>query len=393
MNNNDRELGERKRLVGLCIVHKNHNYGSMLQSFATLVKLDELGVDYEIIDYSHPRTLQFYAGAAGRLANRDFLYSKARLFRKKEGKKLHPDYAANEAVRGERFDRFVKERFPRFSEPINEYRRLRRYAEKFTDVLVGSDQLWLPSGNGTNFYNLMFAPRACNRIAYAASFGVSSIPAHQRKETAEYLNRIRHISLREESGKRIVKELTGRDVPVILDPTMVITREQWDEAVADKAVTDGEYLFCYFLGNNPSHREEASALAKSLGLKIVTLRHLDEYIASDEKFGDEAPYDVGPEEFVNLIRHAKYVCTDSFHGSVFSILYHKQFISFNRYGDGKNSRNSRLDTLFGNIGIDRRFHGDLKSEILRKIDYDAVDSKLEVLRMRSDRFIREALSL
>ena len=393
MNNNDRELGERKRLVGLCIVHKNHNYGSMLQSFATLVKLDELGVDYEIIDYSHPRTLQFYAGAAGRLANRDFLYSKARLFRKKAGKKLHPDYAANEAVRGERFDRFVKERFPRFSEPINEYRRLRRYAEKFTDVLVGSDQLWLPSGNGTNFYNLMFAPRACNRIAYAASFGVSSIPAHQRKETAEYLNRIRHISLREESGKRIVKELTGRDVPVILDPTMVITREQWDEAVADKAVTDGEYLFCYFLGNNPSHREEASALAKSLGLKIVTLRHLDEYIASDEMFGDEAPYDVGPEEFVNLIRHAKYVCTDSFHGSVFSILYHKQFISFNRYGDGKNSRNSRLDTLFGNIGIDRRFHGDLKSEILRKIDYDAVDSKLEVLRMRSDRFIREALSL
>ena len=78
---------------------------------------------------------------------------------------------------------------------------------------------------------------------------------------------------------------------------------------------------------------------------------------------------------------------------MFSILYRKQFISFNRYGDGTNSRNSRLDTLFGNIGIDRRFHGDLKSEILRKIDYDAVDSKLEVLRMRSDRFIREALAL
>ena len=393
MKNNDIGLGERKRLVGLCIVHKNHNYGSMLQSFATLVKLEDLGVEYEIIDYSHPRTLEFYLGAAGRLANRDFVYSKARLFRKKAGKKLHPDFAANEAVRGEKFGRFVKERFLHFSEPINEYCRLRQYAEKFTDVLVGSDQLWLPSGNGTNFYNLMFAPRACNRIAYAASFGVSSIPAHQRKETAEYLDKIRHISLREESGQRIVKELTGRDVPVILDPTMVLTREQWDGAIPDRAVTGGEYLFCYFLGNNPSHREEASALAKSLGLKIVTLRHLDEYIASDEKFGDEAPYDIGPEEFVNLIRHAKYVCTDSFHGSVFSILYHKQFISFNRYGDGKNSRNSRLDTLFGNIGIDRRFHGDLKSEIRSEIDYDAVDSKLEVLRGKSDRFIRTALSL
>ena len=95
MNNNDRELGERKRLVGLCIVHKNHNYGSMLQSFATLVKLDELGVDYEIIDYSHPRTLQFYAGAAGRLANRDFLYSKARLFRPVRQREVPPLFRAH----------------------------------------------------------------------------------------------------------------------------------------------------------------------------------------------------------------------------------------------------------------------------------------------------------
>ena len=115
MKNNDIGLGERKRLVGLCIVHKNHNYGSMLQSFATLVKLEDLGVEYEIIDYSHPRTLEFYLGAAGRLANRDFVYSKARLFRKKAGKKLHPDFAANEAVRGEKFGRFVKERFLHFS--------------------------------------------------------------------------------------------------------------------------------------------------------------------------------------------------------------------------------------------------------------------------------------
>ena len=106
MNNTDTKRDGKKHLVGLCIVYKNRNYGSMLQSFATLVKLEELGVDYEIIDYSHPQTLQFYASAAGRIANRDFLYSKARLLRKKAGLKFHPDYAANEAVRGERFDRF-----------------------------------------------------------------------------------------------------------------------------------------------------------------------------------------------------------------------------------------------------------------------------------------------
>lgn len=383
----------KKHSVGLCIVHKNHNYGSMLQSFATLVKLKDLGVDYEIIDYSHPRTIQFYAGAVGRLANRDFLYSKLRTFRKKAGKRLHPDYAANDAVRGKKFDQFKKERFFPISAPIGDYGALQEYAKKFTDVLVGSDQLWLPSGNGTNFYNLMFAPDECNKIAYAASFGVSTIPAHQKKETREYLQRIRYISLREEAGRRIVKELTGRDVPVILDPTMVLTRQQWDENIPDREVAHGDYIFCYFLGDNPPQRKAAEELSKALGLKIVVLRHLDEYIAADEKFGDEAPYDVGPEEFINLIRHASFVCTDSFHGSVFSILFHKQFISFNRYGDGKNSRNSRLDTLFKNIGIDRRFRGDLRSEILEEIDYDAVDEKLEALRGRSDRFIRKALSL
>ena len=377
--------------VGLCIVHRNHNYGGILQSYATIMKMEELGAHYEIIDYQHPKSIRFYAGALISSASRVAVYSKLRALRKKVGKRIHREYAANVRIRDQKFREFTNERFHGFSKPIRDYEELQAYARKYTDVLVGSDQMWLPSGLGTNFYNLMFAPDDCNKIAYASSFGVADIPKNQRDRTREYLNRIQHISVREQAGQKIVKELTGRDVPVILDPTMIVTREQWDEAIPDTNVVDGKYIFCYFLGNNPEHRKEVLKLKEKTGLNIVTLKHIDEYIPADEHFGDLSPYDVGPAEFVNLIRHAEYVCTDSFHGSVFSIIYHKPFISFNRFSEGKNSRNSRLDTLFQNIGISRRFRHDLVQEMLEPIAYHEVDMNIRGLREAACSFIEDAL--
>lgn len=378
--------------AGLCIAYKNWNYGSILQSYATLLKLQELGVDYEIIRYQRKKDLRFYVTSLPRMANRDMIYSKLRAARHKIGKLRYRDFAANDRIRAKMFSDFVKEHFGRFTDVISSYEELKTFAGRYDAVLVGSDQLWLPSGLATNFYNLMFVPDEINKIAYSASFGVSQIPAYQRSRTKAYLKRINHLSVREQAGARIIKELTGREAKVILDPTMIIDRSVWDENIPDRTIVDGDYIFCYFLGNNPEQREEVRKLAAEKNMKIVVLRHLDEYIPEDENFGDVAPYDVGPAEFVNLIRHAKYVCTDSFHGSVFSIIYHKQFISFNRYGSSKNSRNSRLDTLFANIGINRRFGGDLVSEMTREIDYGKVEENLRGLRTEADRFIRGALN-
>ena len=142
----------------------------------------------------------------------------------------------------------------------------------------------------------------------------------------------------------------------------------------------------YLITTFPSRKHEI-LLYPSVQKHLTTFEedklrtHGYEWIADDEKFGDIALYDVGPSEFVNLIRYAKYVCTDSFHGSVFSIIYHKQFISFNRYKEGANSRNSRLDTLFANIGVSRKYRSDLLSEIEKKIEWGEVDKRLEELRL------------
>lgn len=380
------------RSVGLCIVYKNCNYGSILQSYATLLKLRSLGYDCEIIRYSPVKDALFYFKAIPRLANKDMVYGKVRTLKKKIGRILHKEYAKNDDIRARKFKGFIEENFGPFSKELRTYDELKQFASKYTDVLVGSDQLWLPSGLATNFYNLMFAPEKTNKIAYSASFGVSQIPAYQRERTKKYLERINHLSVREQAGARIIKELIGEDAAVILDPTMIIDRSVWDTNIRDEEVVKGEYIFCYFLGDNPEQRDEVRKLAKHSGLPVIVLRHLDEYIASDEQFGDSALYDIGPKEFVNLIRHAKYVCTDSFHGSVFSIIYEKQFISFNRYVKAKNSRNSRLDTLFSNIGIERRFHGDLVNEIMEPIDYNSVNKKLSIMRNQAEDFIQDAFS-
>lgn len=377
--------------IGLCIVYRNNNYGSILQSFATLVELDTLGFEYEIIRYEKRKDIWFYLKSIPRLLNKDMVYTKMRSLKRKLGKKRDKAFQANDAIRNRAFQRFTDIYFKPYTEIIDNYDSLREKAYSYQNVLVGSDQLWLPAGLESNFYNLMFVPDNVNKIAYAASFGVSVIPDRQKEKTITYLKRINHISVREHSGQKIIKELTGKEVPVIVDPTLVIGKDHWDRFIPDQKIINEEYIFCYFLGNNPSQREEAKKLSNKTGLKIVTLRHLDEYIASDESFGDYAPYDVGPAEFVNLIRHATYICTDSFHGSVFSLINHKQFVSFNRYSEGTNSRNSRLDTLFFNAGVNRRFSGDIIEDMMKPIDYESVDANLEKCRKFAQDYLRGAL--
>ena len=381
-----------EKKIGLCIVYKNCNYGSILQSYATILKIGLMNYDCEIIRYNPVKDFSFYMKSIPRLANIDMVYGKILNLKRKTGKIQNPEYKKNDEIRNQKFLQFVQDKFGNFSDEIQTYEDLCTYAGTFSDVMVGSDQLWLPSGLGKNFYNLMFVPEKTNKIAYAASFGVSEIPFYQKERTCEYLKRIEHISVREHSGQKIIKDLTGRDVPVLPDPTMVIEPGVWNSEVEDRTIVDGDYIFCYFLGNNKKHRDEVNKLSHETGKKIVFLRHLDEYIPDDEKFGDIAPYDIGPEEFINLIRHARYICTDSFHGSVFSTIFHKQFLTFPRYKEGKNSRNSRIDTLFQNIGISRYFTDNVLAEINKEIDWDFVDNNLQKHRNIADEFLTKSLA-
>ena len=261
-------------------------------------------------------------------------------------------------------------------------------------MVVGSDQVWTPLSLPTKFFNLLFVDDKVRKVAYASSFGVSSIPGFQQKATGAFLDRFHAIGVREQSGKKIVDSLSHQTATVVADPTMLLDHREWSEEIKDSKVkVDEPYIFCYFLGTNMEARKAANELKAKTRLKIITLRHMDEYVPEDESFGDEAPYDVNPNDFLAYIKNATYVLTDSFHCSAFSIQFHKQFMTFYRFAQGSaTGRNSRIDSLFNVLGVNREhiYNGDVM-KVEAPLDWDVIDVRLKKLRQESEEFLTKAL--
>lgn len=381
---------ENKGIIGVCLELKNNNYGSMLQSYATQVVLTEYGVKFELISYKKDYTPLFVIKSLPRFFNKYVLQDKLNEIKKKQFIKDHPEVKESVTKREAAFDSF-REKY--FCAPIVTYlgyHELKTKSEKYSAFISGSDQLWSPSGLPSNFYNLKFTYDEATRISYASSFGVKKIPWYQRSRTKDYLNRMTYISCREQSGKEIVKQLIGKNVPVVCDPTMLLTSKQWDALIGNKITTEGKYIFSYMLGGNREHRKQVEKLSEITGLPIVSIH---QFLEADLNFGDIEIQDAGPVEFVNLIKNAEYVCTDSFHGSVFSIIYHKKFIIFNRYDEtSSTSKNTRIDSLCFTLGLtNRRFSGSIFENINEPIDYMTIDLMLESFRNESRRYLEEAL--
>ena len=381
--------------IGLVICYHIKNYGSVLQAFATQDVVSKLGINNECINYQKSKRLKYLILNSLRIFNGPLLKTKISNIKKSiYAKKNYEKFGKNFEIRDKKFDEFIKNNF-QISDPFVGYDQLKKGAKRYSAFLLGSDQVWNPLNFGSHYYTLEFVPDNIPKLTYAASFGVSEIPWYQVNKTKKYLNRIDTISVREEKGRAIIKNLIGRDVPVVLDPTLLLTKHEW-KIVPENKIYDFSYIFCYFLGTNPKHREFANKLKEITGYKIVTLRHMDEIVLNDEGFGDVAPYDIGPNEFVNLIRNASYICTDSFHGTVFSIIHKKNFFSFKRYSDGKKaSTNSRLYSILNMLGLESRLIDkkvDLNKMLEDEIDYDLVHKKLDDKREQSLDFLKKTLS-
>ncbi len=202
----------------------------------------------------------------------------------------------------------------------------------------------------------------------------------------------------EETGSCIVKNATGRAAEVVCDPTMLLTKEEWCSVKAlDYRVPSEPYILCYFMGTNIWNRYCAEVLARNRGCKILAIVHPDEYVAFDEKYANYKPYDVGPAQFLQLVSHAKYICTDSFHGTVFATLFNKQFFSFRRHENlGSQSTNSRLDTLLSRLGLESRLCesvGEFDSACCEDVDFDRVNAKVESFRLESLAWLRTSLGI
>ena len=247
-----------------------------------------------------------------------------------------------------------------------------------------------------SYYTLEFVPDEVKKIAFSTSFGVPELPSQLHKHAKKFLSRIDHISVRENSGAEIVKKESGREATVVCDPTMMLTAEDWMHIQVEKPFAEGKYILMYLMGDNPKQREFVKKLSEQTGYKIVGLLHGATYIYYDEDVVDDKPYNVGPSEFINLIRNAQYVCTDSFHCCVFSILNSTKFFAFRRWPDGsKFSANDRLYTLLKFTGLERRLllgTEDVKKCIDDLIDFSDVLSHVAERRKESMDYLVNALN-
>ncbi len=383
-------------MIGVCLKYQQYNYGSKLQALATVRMLDILQKDYEIICYNK-KTLRFLIKSLPRFLNIVFLNDRYDHIQRTIEYRRHPDILEKIKVRRKAFDAFDCCFEGHISDIYPSYEELKKQcAGKYESVLTCSDQLWSPSALGSGFYNLMFAPQEMKKASWASSFGVSQIPWYQIRRTRKYLNRIQNISMRENRGAEIVKELTGKEVPVLMDPVFVFDNLEWEAMIPLRKAEWENYIFCYFLGDNPAHRKAANELAKKTGKKIVTFRHLDRYVADDESFGDIAPYDVDPDRFLSILRNADYICTDSFHGAAFSAIFEKKFMVFDRYSDASsNSKNSRIESMCKNLGLNERRVSDIENiwqAMMREIDYRDVKQKLAVYRKATQEYLKRVLN-
>lgn len=258
-------------------------------------------------------------------------------------------------------------------------------AQKYKYFVAGSDQIWNPHYSFIGESDFLIFARPEQKIAYAASFGVSSIPDDCMKKYANYLSDFKAISMREDTGTDIVKKLTGKEAVTVLDPTMLLTASEWRKlGKAPSCMPKKQYVLIYSLGERSIEFDNMISWVKNQGeYEIVDVR---------EKTKSGREWEVGPAEFLFLIDNASMLLTDSFHGTVFSILFHTKACVFERPGL---AMGSRIDTLLNMTGIsDFRYNNETyKLLIDAKIDFDCSDQKIRVEQQKSRSFLTETFTI
>lgn len=382
--------------IAIVSCYFKYNYGSMLQAYATQAVLDKMGIKNETINIE--KNKDFKKGKRKyylkEITNIPFIKAKFGMVKLKIYKRIYKKLGENIAIRNKKYEEF-KENFW-LSSSTKTYKELTEKAEEYSNIIVGSDQLWLPVNVVADYYTLNWVPNNINKISLATSFGVSKVPKKYKKLYKYFLNRIDKISVREELGVKLVRDLAWKEAKLICDPTMLLTKEEWEEIGTKERIIKDKYILCYFLGKNKDHRKFAEKLKQRTGYKIVSLNHADEYVRYSDKFADIIPYDIGPKEWLNLIKNADYACTDSFHGTIFSLIYNISFFTFERYNEKKAtiSTNSRIYSLLNQFNLTERLltgKEDIEDVMERKIDFSKINDKLYTLRSDAQKFLKSSI--
>lgn len=370
-----------KKIGIISLYHNSRNYGGLLQAYALTQVLSKMGFDAEQIDYDN--------------SNKSFWTiikdAVKKMVRHSEKSELQNDQLASIDIsaRNKCLDSFRMDEI-KHSKAYNNL-SIKETVKLYDIFICGSDQIWNYYFN--NVYFLSFVPDNKMKISYAASMegGIKKQKVHDW--IIKQINRINYVSVRE---KELIDVLsaTKNEVKYVLDPTLLLSEEEWGRKCAPIKTTE-RYILSYFLGNNVAQRKVTEQFAKKHGLKIYTIPFLNPTNTSaDKNFGDKQLIEVGPYELLSYIKNAEYIFTDSFHVTLFSNLFKKEFFVFSR--EGKPNMSIRITSLLRIFSTEERFINGAVDDIiehlcsLNEIAYDF--SEYYQLRDESLKFLIQALS-
>ena len=350
------------------------NYGTFLQAYALQQTLLSLGCtnaiidDKRIIDSAKRITLRMKIGA---IKNKilEFLHLKP-----KTNPNLHISF----------YNSFRD----KYLNIDSEWTDLKSLSDSYDTFICGSDQIWSPYLKFEPYYYLAFTDK--KKIAYAPSTGTGSCNQEYVKNIRPLLESFSHIAVREADGAEMLSAFIEKDIKVVLDPTLLLSSEDWDR-VAHPIENDAPYIMCYFLTPNTWYLDYAREYSKKHNVKIKIFNTNPVY----QNYGFDCIW-AGPSEFLSYIKGADKVFTDSFHASIFSIIYQKDFVTFKRFEDGgTNDQNARIANLFRKLGIESRFIGKERLHDIEHLDelcYTNMNGYIGTLRDESISYLRNALA-
>lgn len=355
--------------IGIITIYDNNNYGNRLQNYATQEILKKNGALVKTIknDILTNNKQNKAIKNIVRLLKLYLIILKIHLksFIKKDNRLKHFKEFNKNIQFNEIYFNFLKK-------------------EKYDYFIIGSDQVWNPTFARLSDFDLAKFTDNKNKISFAASFGISELPEEYKEKTQKALKEFKAISVREDTGKNIIEKLTNRkDIEVLLDPTMLLTVEEWDKvAKKPKQLKTDRYILNYFLGElSEERKKEINRIASENQCEVINI------LDNNSPF-----YQTGPSEFLYLEKNAFLICTDSFHSSVFAILYNRPFIVFKRE-DKNMSMNSRIETLINKLKLENReFLGRITNENLQH-NYSKAYEILEKEKEKSLIFLKNALDI
>lgn len=366
----------------IAIVNRTNlkNFGSVLQVYALCEVVRKLGYESEVVWQSGNmsknldiRPNKVFNTVLKLLMHPGLLWSILKTIKEVKSLTISP-----EKVR--LFDVFVAKNFQQSFYSSEEIEAVAA-SDKYSKFICGSDQVWAT----TTLYPdpmmyLRFAPKE-KRVAYAPSLGRNYIPSYNQKIIKQYVNGIDDVSVREDVGRQLLMELTGRDIPVVADPTLLMRSQEWNALKTDVELPE-HYALCYFL-DEPSQevKDAICRYVREYNKKIVVLGHLESIdLPKYDVFCPEA----GPAEFITITSKADLVITDSYHGMLFAINYHRNFWSVER-NYSQYDQSSRLLTVLNRLHLEERY-------IQNNYEFTNVPINFENVQPQIDEFVNFSLN-